>query len=174
MCIFLLTFLKFHLKNIYQKLGVAYREEAIAKYLESIRECGVSNRGMFWFVSAVASQTGIPSFKYRPERTIERARPCLQQQMGSAGRPLHLLTFRESLADHRIDRGLSQSGNDSLAGLRHKHPTLPYALLQWGHGIFIVESHRTAGRCTFHLHASTGPWHLYRGILDLNWRLASW
>ncbi len=43
------------------------------------------------------------------ERAVERARSDLQQQVGAAFRPLHLLTFGEAFADDGIHRRLRQA-----------------------------------------------------------------
>ena len=51
----------------------------------------------------------VPPLKKRPQRTIERSRPGLQQQMCAARGPLHLLTLREAFTDYRIYRGLGQA-----------------------------------------------------------------
>ena len=52
----------------------------------------------------IVGETGIPFLEKRAERAIERAGSGLQQQVRTALRPLHLLTFGEALADDGVHR----------------------------------------------------------------------
>ncbi len=51
---------------------------------KSIRKCGVSRRASHLFSDVATGQTGIPSFKLRPQRPVERSRSRLQEEMGTA------------------------------------------------------------------------------------------
>jgi hypothetical protein len=48
--------------------------------------------------------------------TIQDPRPDLQQQMGAALRPGHLLLLAEALADYLIDRRFHEAGANPLSG----------------------------------------------------------
>ena len=52
----------------------------------------------------IVGETGIPFLEKRAERAIERAGSGLQQQVRTALRPLHLLTFGEALDDDGVHR----------------------------------------------------------------------
>ena len=72
---------------------------------ESIRISGVlCCLGLSGLSSIIVGETGIPFLEKRAERAIERAGSGLQQQVGPALRPLHLLTFAEALADDGVHR----------------------------------------------------------------------
>jgi hypothetical protein len=77
----------------------------------SIRISGASRSGgLNTGGVVVVGETRVPSFEQWPERAVERACPELQEQMGAAFGPLHLLTLGEALADHRIHGGFWKAG----------------------------------------------------------------
>lgn len=57
-------------------------------------------------------ELGVPSLEHGLQFTVQDFGARLQQQMRSAGRPLHLLLFDEAAADHLIDRRLDKCGAD--------------------------------------------------------------
>src|SRR3954447_251322 len=71
---------------------------------------GCSRRGgLSSAVSVVVGETWIPALEQRPERAVKRPRARLQQQVGAAFGPLHLLTLSKALADHGVDGRLGQA-----------------------------------------------------------------
>jgi len=64
-----------------------------------------------------------------PERAVEGVAADLQQQVGAAAGPLHLLALGEALADHGVDRALGHRGRHALAlsgwQTRPAHGTVP-------------------------------------------------
>ncbi|KZL15774.1 hypothetical protein PsAD37_04252 [Pseudovibrio sp. Ad37] len=58
---------------------------------------------------------GIPQFELLPERSVQRPRTGLQQEMRARFGPAHLLTFAKALADNRIHRAFDKTGRDPLA-----------------------------------------------------------
>ena len=77
---------------------------------QSIRISGVSRcLGQGGFSRIVVGKAGIPFLEEGPECAIEHPRSGLQQQVRAALRPLHLLTFGETLADDGVHRGLGQA-----------------------------------------------------------------
>jgi hypothetical protein len=68
---------------------------------------GCSRRGgLSSAVSVVVGETWIPALEQRPECAVKRPRARLQQQVGAAFGPLHLLTLGKSLADDSVHCGL--------------------------------------------------------------------
>ena len=53
--------------------------------------------------------------KVAGELVVEDAGADLEQQVGAAGCPAHLLFFDHALADDLVDRGLGERGGDRLA-----------------------------------------------------------
>src|SRR3954469_12594333 len=71
---------------------------------------GCSRRGgLSSAVSVVVGETWIPALEQRPERAVKRPRARLQQQVGAAFGPLHLLTLSKALADYGVDGRLGQA-----------------------------------------------------------------
>src|SRR4051794_19310445 len=71
---------------------------------------GCSRRGgLSSAVSVVVGETWIPALEQRPERAVKRPRARLQQQVGAAFGPLHLLTLSKALADYGVDCRLGQA-----------------------------------------------------------------
>ena len=68
-----------------------------------------SRRGVSRLVSIVVGQPRIPALEQCPERAVECPGSGLQQQMGAALGPLHLLPLGETLADDRVHRALGQT-----------------------------------------------------------------
>lgn len=60
--------------------------------------------------SVVVGQARIPALEQQPEGAVEGAGAGLQQQVGAALGPLHLLALGEALADDRVDRALRHGG----------------------------------------------------------------
>src|SRR3954447_20649337 len=88
--------------------GVA-RAQAVQEWRAS--GClGCSRRGgLSSAVSVVVGETWIPALEQRPERAVKRPRARLQQQVGAALGPLHLLTLSKALADHGVDCRFGQA-----------------------------------------------------------------
>src|SRR3982751_2679893 len=71
---------------------------------------GCSRRGgLSSAVSVIVGETWIPALEQRPECAVKRPRARLQQQVGAAFGPLHLLTLSKALADYGVDGRLGQA-----------------------------------------------------------------
>ena len=62
----------------------------------------------------VPAKARVPAVKVAGELVIEDAGTDLEQEVGAAGCPAHLL-FYHALADDLVDRWLSECGGDGLA-----------------------------------------------------------
>ena len=61
------------------------------------------------------AETGVPAAEFVGELVVEDPGADLQQQVGAAGCPAHLLLFDHALGDDLVDRGLGERGGDGLA-----------------------------------------------------------
>ena len=120
--------------------GVAVTEVVLDE--GSIRISGISRSGDLKGDSGVVvGEARVPSFEQWSERTVERTCPDLQEQVGAAFGPLHLLALGEALADDRIHRGFRQTENVPDSLLAHLSP------LGWEHvnltGDYVWDSARS-------------------------------
>jgi hypothetical protein len=60
-------------------------------------------------------KAGLPLAQNSLPILVENLRPDLKQQMGTPGRPLHLLLLGHSLAHHLVDSQFDEAGTDPLA-----------------------------------------------------------
>src|SRR5271165_7398519 len=75
----------------------------------SVRKSRGSSRLALWLLRLwLRPEFWIPTAEQVVQILVEDPRPGLQQKMGPAQRPLHLLFFDESSADHLIDRRLHE------------------------------------------------------------------
>jgi hypothetical protein len=61
-------------------------------------------------------QVRVPALEHGTQFTVERFDARLQQQMGAAFRPLHLLAFAKPFAYHLIYRGLHEPRGNGFFG----------------------------------------------------------
>src|SRR4051812_1043996 len=91
-------------------LGLLQRASRIASSRRASGCLGCSRRGgLSSAVSVVVGETWIPALEQRPERAVKRPRARLQQQVGAALGPLHLLTLSKALADYGVDCRFGQA-----------------------------------------------------------------
>ena len=62
-----------------------------------------------------AAETRMPALKCLPQIVVQNVHPNLQQEVRTARRPSHLLLFDESFCDDLVDRGLDETGGNTLA-----------------------------------------------------------
>jgi len=60
------------------------------------------------------AEAGVPAVEVAGELVVEDTGADLEQEVGAAGRPAHLLLFDHALADDLVDRGLGERGGDGL------------------------------------------------------------
>ena len=69
-----------------------------------------------WGGVGCSAEAGVPAVEVVGELVVEDAGADLQQQVGAAGCPAHLLFLDHAFADDLVDRGLGERGGDGLAG----------------------------------------------------------
>src|SRR5664279_5845048 len=69
------------------------------------------NRGVL-----CSGEVGVPAVEVVGELVVEDAGADLNEQMGTAWGPAHLLLLYHALADHLVHCGLGERGGDGLAG----------------------------------------------------------
>src|SRR5215210_163416 len=92
-------------------IAPAYVKPFVKRQKKRASGClGCSRRGgLSSAVSVVVGETWIPALEQGPERAVKRPRARLQQQVGAALGPLHLLTLSKALADYGVDGRLGQA-----------------------------------------------------------------
>jgi hypothetical protein len=61
-------------------------------------------------------ESGVPASVVVGEGVVEDSGADLEQQVGPAGAPAHLLLFDHAFADDLVDGGLDERGGDGLTG----------------------------------------------------------